>query len=45
MKTDDGRIFFSAQTGENMDVLTETVLKEMRRIFREKALEEEPEVV
>ena len=45
MKTDDGRLFFSAQSGENMDVLMEVVRKEMRRIFREKALEEEPEVV
>lgn len=43
MKTGDGRISFSAQTGENMDVLTDAVLKEMREIFRRKALEAETE--
>ena len=37
MKTDDGRLCFSAQTGENMDELTELVIKDMRRIFMEKA--------
>ena len=43
LKTGDDRIFFSAQTGENMDVLTETVIKEMRVIARRKAMEAEVE--
>ena len=41
LATDSGRISFSALTGENMDVLTETVLKEMREIARRKAVEAE----
>ena len=41
MKTGNDRIFFSAQTGENMDALTEAVTKEMRAVFRRKAIEEE----
>lgn len=44
MKTDDGRIFFSAQSGENMDALTDLVRKEMREIFRKKAVEAELDV-
>ncbi|MBR1452756.1 MAG: 50S ribosome-binding GTPase [Candidatus Methanomethylophilaceae archaeon] len=43
LKTGNGRIFFSAQSGENMDVLTETILKEMREIARRKAVEAEVE--
>ena len=43
LKTGDGRLFFSAQTGENMEALTETVLKEMREITRRKAVEAEVE--
>ena len=43
LKTGNGRLFFSAQTGENMDVLTETVIKEMREINRRKAVEAEVE--
>ncbi len=39
MKTDDGRMFFSAQSGENMDVLTEAVISQLREIFRRKAVE------
>lgn len=39
MKTGDGRMFFSAQSGENMDVLTETVISQLREIFRRKAVE------
>lgn len=41
MKTGNDRIFFSAQSGENMDVLTEAITKEMRAVFRRKAIEEE----
>lgn len=41
MKTGDGRLFFSAQSGENMDVLTETVMTELRAVFRRKAVESE----
>ena len=43
LKTDDGRLYFSAQTGENMEALTETVMKEMREIARKKAVEAEVE--
>ena len=45
MKTDDGRLCFSAQTGENMEELTELVRKEMREVFRAKALDAEAEEV
>ena len=44
MKTGDGRLFFSAQTGENMDELTGTILAELREVFRRKAAEAETEV-
>ena len=37
MKTGDGRLCFSAQTGENMEELTELVRQEMRKVFRAKA--------
>ena len=40
-KTGSGRICFSAMTGENMDALTELIMKEMREIFRRKAAESE----
>ena len=43
LKTDDGRLYFSAQTGENMEALTETVMKAMREIARKKAVEAEVE--
>ena len=43
LKTDDGRLYFSAQTGENMDVLTETIMRELRAVFKRKAAEAEPE--
>ncbi len=39
MKTGDGRLCFSAQSGENMDVLAETVIAELRAVFRRKASE------
>ncbi len=41
MKTGGDRIFFSAQTGENMDVLTGEVMGAMREVFRQKAVEAE----
>ena len=44
MKTDSGRMCFSAQTGENMDELVSAVMKEMRAVFRRKAMEAETEV-
>ena len=44
MKTGDGRLYFSAQTGENMDALMDAVRTEMRAVFRRKALEAETEV-
>ncbi len=44
LKTDSGRMCFSAQTGENMDELTSTILKEMRVVFRKKAAEADTEV-
>ena len=40
------RMSFSAQTGDGMDALKERVLKELREVFRRKAVEadlEEPE--
>ena len=43
MKTGGDRICFSAQSGENMDILTEIVRKEMREVFRRKAVEAEVE--
>lgn len=43
LKRDNGRISFSAQSGDNMDVLSETVIKELREIFRQKAVESEEE--
>ena len=43
MKTDNGRICFSAQTGENMDVLTDTILRELRAVFKRRAAEAESE--
>jgi nucleolar GTP-binding protein len=43
LKTGDDRLFFSAQSGENMDVLTDTVIKEMRAVARRKAVEAEVE--
>ncbi|MBR2255717.1 MAG: 50S ribosome-binding GTPase [Candidatus Methanomethylophilaceae archaeon] len=39
--TGDGRMAFSAQTGDGMEALTEVLITEMRRVFREKAMEEE----
>ena len=39
VKTGDGRMFFSAQSGENMEVLTETIISQLREIFRRKAVE------
>ncbi len=45
LKTDDGRICFSAQTGENMDVLTETIMREFRTVARRKAADVELEEV
>ena len=39
MRRDNGRISFSAQTGDGMDVLTAEILGHMRRIFREKSAE------
>lgn len=44
MKTGGDRICFSAQSGENMDILTEIVRKEMREVFRRKAVEAEVEL-
>lgn len=43
LKTGGARIAFSAQTGEGMDVLTETILRELRAVARRKAAEAEPE--
>ena len=43
MKSGNGRLYFSAQSGENMDVLTKTVISEMRSVFKRKALESEEE--
>jgi nucleolar GTP-binding protein len=43
LKTDDDRLFFSAQTGENMEALTKIVLEKMREISRKKAVEAEVE--
>ena len=39
LKTDDGRISFSAQTGEGMEALTERILGELRVVARRKAAE------
>ncbi len=39
LKTGDGRISFSAQTGEGMDVLTARILEELRAVYRRKAAE------
>ena len=39
VKADNGRVFFSAQTGEEMDVLTERLMEELRSVARRKALE------
>lgn len=38
-KSNDGRLFFSAQSGENMDELKDTIMKAMREVFRRKALQ------
>lgn len=38
-KSNDGRLFFSAQSGENMDELRGTIMKAMREVFRRKALQ------
>ena len=43
LKTGNGRLFFSAQTGENMEALTDEVIKAMREINRKKAVEAEVE--
>lgn len=42
-KSGDGRLFFSAQSGENMDELRNTVMKSMREVFRRKAIQYEDE--
>ncbi len=42
-KSGDGRLFFSAQSGENMDELRNTIMKSMREVFRRKALQYEEE--
>ena len=44
LKTDSGRMCFSAQTGENMEELRSRILEEMRVVFRRKAAEAETEV-
>ena len=44
LKTDSGRMCFSAQTGENMEELRSRILEEMRVVFRRKATEAETEV-
>ena len=44
LKTDSGRMCFSAQTGENMEELRSRILEEMRVVFRIKAAEAETEV-
>ena len=41
MKTGDGRMCFSAQTGENMDVLTGEIMDRLRAVFRERAVASE----
>ena len=43
LKTDNGRLCFSAQSGENMDVLTDTILRELRAVFKREAAEAETE--
>lgn len=43
LKTGNGRMYFSAQSGENMEALTEAVIKEMREITRRKAIEADVE--
>lgn len=43
LKSSNGRMCFSAQTGENMDVLTEAILNELRIVARRKAGEAELE--
>lgn len=43
MKTNNGNISFSAETGDGMDTLTEELMKNMRVIFREKAVAFETE--
>lgn len=43
LKTGDDRIHFSAQTGEDMDVLTGRLMEELRSVARRKAAEEEEE--
>lgn len=42
-KSGDGRLFFSAQSGENMDELRSTIMKSMREVFRHKAIQYEDE--
>lgn len=42
-KSGDGRLFFSAQSGENMDELKDTIMKAMREVFRRKALQYDEE--
>ncbi|MDO5853812.1 MAG: 50S ribosome-binding GTPase, partial [Thermoplasmata archaeon] len=39
VKSGSGRTYFSAQTGEDMDVLTERILEELRSVARRKAAE------
>ncbi len=39
LKRDNGRMSFSAQTGDGMDALREAVVKELREVFRRKAVE------
>lgn len=41
MRTDSDNIHFSAETGDGMEELKGLILKELRRILREKAAEEE----
>jgi nucleolar GTP-binding protein len=38
---DNGRLSFSAQSGDGMEELTQTVLEHMRKVFREKSMQEE----
>lgn len=42
-KSGDGRLFFSAQSGENMDELRSTIMKSMREVFKRKAIQYEDE--
>jgi len=40
MKTGSGNMFFSSETNENSEALRDILLKDLRRIFRERALED-----